>query len=202
VSIHDKHIELIVRQMLRRVLVAEPGDAPFLPGERVDNQIYAEVNRTLVEDGQTPAEGRPELMGITKASLATESWLSAASFQETTRVLTEAAIEGKSDQLFGLKENIIIGKLIPAGSGMEHYRNIRLEMPDAEAMPFWALGSGDSDTEDLAAWLRDMSGEGVGDDPFDPSIDASWLGAAPTTDDGFGNAVENTPSEGAAEAGA
>ena len=141
VSIHDKHIELIVRQMLRRVLVAEPGDAPFLPGDRVDNQIYAEVNRTLVEDGQTPAESRPELMGITKASLATESWLSAASFQETTRVLTEAAIEGKSDQLFGLKENIIIGKLIPAGSGMEHYRNIRLEMPDAEAMPFWALGS-------------------------------------------------------------
>src|SRR6202789_3440716 len=204
VSIHDKHIELIVRQMLRRVLVAEPGEAPFLPGERVDNQIYAEVNRTLVEDGSVPAEGRPELMGITKASLATESWLSAASFQETTRVLTEAAIEGKSDQLFGLKENIIIGKLIPAGSGMEHYRNIRLEMPDAEAMPFWALGSGDSDTEDLAAWLRDMSGEGVGDDPFDPSIDASWLGAAPTTDDGFGNAVENAPlpSEGAAEAGA
>jgi DNA-directed RNA polymerase subunit beta' len=117
-------------------------------------------------------------------------------------VLTEAAIEGKSDQLFGLKENIIIGKLIPAGSGMEHYRNIRLEMPDAEAMPFWALGSGDSDTEDLAAWLRDMSGEGVGDDPFDPSIDASWLGAAPTTDDGFGNAVESAPTEGAAEAGA
>jgi DNA-directed RNA polymerase subunit beta' len=202
VSIHDKHIELIVRQMLRRVLVAEPGDAPFLPGERVDNQIYAEVNRNLVEDGQTPAEGRPELMGITKASLATESWLSAASFQETTRVLTEAAIEGKSDQLFGLKENIIIGKLIPAGSGMEHYRNIRLEMPDAEAMPFWALGSGDSDTEDLAAWLRDMSGESVGDDPFDPSIDASWLGAAPTAEDAFGNAIEQSPPDGAAEAGA
>ena len=90
-----------------------------------------------------PAEGRPELMGITKASLATDSWLSAASFQETTRVLTEAAIEGRSDQLFGLKENIIIGKLIPAGSGMEHYRNIRLEMPDAEAMPFWAMGAGE-----------------------------------------------------------
>ena len=119
VSIHDKHIELIVRQMLRRVLVAEPGDAPFLPGERVDTQIYAEVNRSLVQEGKRPAEGRPELMGITKASLATDSWLSAASFQETTRVLTEAAIEGKSDQLFGLKENIIIGKLIPAGTGME-----------------------------------------------------------------------------------
>ncbi len=95
VSIHDKHIELIVRQMLRRVLVAEPGDAPFLPGERVDNRTYAEVNRQLVQDGKRPAEGRPELMGITKASLATDSWLSAASFQETTRVLTEAAIEGK-----------------------------------------------------------------------------------------------------------
>ena len=178
VSIHDKHIELIVRQMLRRVLVAEPGEAPFLPGERVDNQIYAEVNRMLVEDGKAPAEGRPELMGITKASLATESWLSAASFQETTRVLTEAAIEGKSDQLFGLKENIIIGKLIPAGSGMQHYRNIRLEMPDAEAMPFWAVGSGESDTEDLANWLRDM-GEGINDDPFESSIDASWLGCDP-----------------------
>ena len=140
VSIHDKHIELIVRQMLRRVLVAEPGDATFLPGERVDSRIYAEVNRALVTDGKRPAEGRPELMGITKASLATESWLSAASFQETTRVLTEAAIEGKSDQLFGLKENIIIGKLIPAGTGMERYRDIKLEMPGAEAMPAWALG--------------------------------------------------------------
>ncbi|MGH9302266.1 MAG: DNA-directed RNA polymerase subunit beta', partial [Acidimicrobiales bacterium] len=99
VSIHDKHIELIVRQMLRRVSVADPGDSTFLPGERVDSRIYAEVNRELVTSGQRPAEGRPELMGITKASLATESWLSAASFQETTRVLTEAAIEGKSDQL-------------------------------------------------------------------------------------------------------
>jgi DNA-directed RNA polymerase subunit beta' len=189
VSIHDKHIELIVRQMLRRVLVAEPGDAPFLPGERVDNQIYAEVNRTLVEDGKVPAEGRPELMGITKASLATESWLSAASFQETTRVLTEAAIEGRSDQLFGLKENIIIGKLIPAGSGMQHYRNIRLEMPDAEAMPFWAMGAGEeSDTEDLANWLRDM-GEGGSEDPFDSSIDASWLGATPTAEDAYGNPI-------------
>jgi len=207
VSIHDKHIELIVRQMLRRVLVAEPGDAPFLPGERVDNQVYAEVNRRLVEEGKRPAEGRPELMGITKASLATDSWLSAASFQETTRVLTEAAIEGRSDQLFGLKENIIIGKLIPAGSGMQHYRTIRLEMPDAEAMPFWAVGAGESETEDLANWLRDM-GEGSSEDPFDSSIDASWLGAAPTGEDTYGNPVNNggeteaTPDPGTAEAGA
>ena len=180
VSIHDKHIELIVRQMLRRVLVAEPGDASFLPGERVDNQIYAEVNRELVAEGKRPAEGRPELMGITKASLATDSWLSAASFQETTRVLTEAAIEGKSDQLFGLKENIIIGKLIPAGSGMERYRDIRLEMPDAEAMPFWAQTSTE-ETEDLAAWLRDVSGDGLGGDelgtsPLSPrSTPAGWV---------------------------
>src|SRR6202040_909154 len=203
VSIHDRHIELIVRQMLRRVLVAEPGDASFLPGERGDNRSYAEVNRQLVQDGKRPAEGRPELMGITKASLATESWLSAASFQETTRVLTEAAIEGKSDQLFGLKENIIIGKLIPAGSGMEHYRHIKLEMPDAEAMPFWALGSGDSDTEDLAAWLADMSGDSVSDDPFDPSIDPSGLGAAPTPEDALGHAVDTPPApEGAAGSGA
>jgi len=210
VSIHDKHIELIVRQMLRRVLVAEPGDAPFLPGERVDNRSYAEVNRQLVQDGQRPAEGRPELMGITKASLATESWLSAASFQETTRVLTEAAIEGKSDQLFGLKENIIIGKLIPAGSGMERYRDIRLEMPGAEAMPFWALGSeGDAGTEDLAAWLRDTGGDAsLG--TFNSEIDASWLGTLPTAED-LGDGSPDFPSEGtpaateppgAAEAGA
>jgi hypothetical protein len=140
-------------------------------------------------------------MGITKASLATESWLSAASFQETTRVLTEAAIEGKSDQLFGLKENIIIGKLIPAGSGMEHYRNIRLEMPDAEAMPFWALGSGDSDTEDLAAWLRDMSGEGSATTPSTrPSTPAG--SARPDDRRRLRQRRGEHPSEGAAEAGA
>jgi DNA-directed RNA polymerase subunit beta' len=193
VSIHDKHIELIVRQMLRRVLVAEPGDAPFLPGERVDNRSYAEVNRELVQDGKRPAEGRPELMGITKASLATESWLSAASFQETTRVLTEAAIEGKSDQLYGLKENIIIGKLIPAGTGMERYRDIRLEMPGAEALPFWALGSeGDAGTEDLAAWLRDTGGDGPVES-FSSEIDASWLGAVAAADDAEGGST--TPGD-------
>jgi DNA-directed RNA polymerase subunit beta' len=155
VSIHDKHIELIVRQMLRRVLVAEPGDAPFLPGERVDAQVYAEVNRGLVQEGKRPAEGRPELMGITKASLATDSWLSAASFQETTRVLTEAAIEGRSDRLFGLKENIIIGKLIPAGSGMNRYRDIEVDLPEAVGLSLRSYGY-DEETEDLAAWLRDV----------------------------------------------
>ena len=167
VSIHDKHIELIVRQMLRRVLVAEPGDAPFLPGERVDNQRYAAVNRELVQAGKRAAEGRPELMGITKASLATDSWLSAASFQETTRVLTEAAIESKSDQLFGLKENIIIGKLIPAGTGMTRYRSVEVATPDAERMSFWSsdLEAGDvseASTDNLASWLRDVGRSAFG----------------------------------------
>jgi DNA-directed RNA polymerase subunit beta' len=159
VSIHDKHIELIVRQMLRRVSVAEPGDSGFLPGERVDSRIYAEVNRTLVQEGKTPAEGRPELMGITKASLATDSWLSAASFQETTRVLTEAAIEGKRDQLLGLKENIIIGKLIPAGTGMTRYRALDIQAPEYEPLQYY---SSDTD-QDLAAWLANLGSDGAGD---------------------------------------
>ena len=133
VSIHDKHIELIVRQMTRRVAVQEPGDSDFLPGERVDPKVFRRVNRELVQEGKTPAEGRPELMGITKASLATDSWLSAASFQETTRVLTEAAIESQSDGLLGLKENIIIGKLIPAGTGMADYRRHRHRGPRLRA---------------------------------------------------------------------
>jgi DNA-directed RNA polymerase subunit beta' len=185
VSIHDKHIELIVRQMLRRVLVAEPGESEFLPGERVDSRDYAEVNRNLVKEGKTPAEGRPELMGITKASLATESWLSAASFQETTRVLTEAAIEGKCDQLMGLKENIIIGKLIPAGSGMARYRNIEIDAPEYEQLPFY---SSDTDT-DLAAWLANLGpGEGgapvayaVPDPAPSPAVDGDegYVGADP-----------------------
>ena len=155
VSIHDKHIEVIVRQMLRRVTVSEPGDSAFLPGEKVDARRYAEENRRLVEEGKRPAEGRPELMGITKASLATDSWLSAASFQETTRVLTEAAIEGRSDGLEGLKENVIIGKLIPAGTGMPMYRNIRTEAPEYEPLPFYT--SEVEEEMDLATWLREAS---------------------------------------------
>jgi DNA-directed RNA polymerase subunit beta' len=162
VSIHDKHIELIVRQMLRRVLVAESGDSPFLPGERVDSQRYAHTNRELVREGKRPAEGRPELMGITKASLATDSWLSAASFQETTRVLTEAAIEGRSDRLFGLKENIIIGKLIPAGSGLQRYRTIEVETPEAQRMSFWSSDLAEPGPDELAAWLRNVEGSPFG----------------------------------------
>jgi DNA-directed RNA polymerase subunit beta' len=132
VSIHDKHIEIIVRQMLRRVTVIESGDTNLLPSDLVDRVRYEAENRRVVTEGGKPASGRAELMGITKASLATESWLSAASFQETTRVLTDAAINGKSDSLRGLKENVIIGKLIPAGTGLERYRNIRVE-PTEEA---------------------------------------------------------------------
>jgi DNA-directed RNA polymerase subunit beta' len=132
VSIHDKHIEIIVRQMLRRVTVIESGDTNLLPSDLVDRVVYEAENRRVVTEGGKPASGRAELMGITKASLATESWLSAASFQETTRVLTDAAINGKSDSLRGLKENVIIGKLIPAGTGLERYRNIRVE-PTEEA---------------------------------------------------------------------
>jgi DNA-directed RNA polymerase subunit beta' len=132
VAIHDKHIEIIVRQMLRRVTVIEQGDANLIPGDLVDRASFEDENRRVVAERGTPASGRPVLMGITKASLAVESWLSAASFQETTRVLTDAAIHGKSDKLRGLKENIIIGKLIPAGTGLERYRNIRVE-PTEEA---------------------------------------------------------------------
>ncbi|HVL26924.1 MAG TPA: DNA-directed RNA polymerase subunit beta' [Acidimicrobiales bacterium] len=185
VSIHDKHIELIVRQMLRRVSVAEAGDSEFLPGERVDSRIYAEVNRQLVQEGKTPAEGRPELMGITKASLATDSWLSAASFQETTRVLTEAAIEGKRDQLLGLKENIIIGKLIPAGTGMVKYRGFEVVAPDYEPLQYY---SSDQD-QDLAAWLAnlgtdqtDRAGGGDGNGA-DAGYEPSYFGAEANPED-------------------
>ncbi|GCD93917.1 MULTISPECIES: DNA-directed RNA polymerase subunit beta' [Embleya] len=132
VSIHDKHIEIIIRQMLRRVTIIESGDAELLPGELVERGRFETENRRVMSESGHPASGRPQLMGITKASLATESWLSAASFQETTRVLTDAAIHAKSDPLLGLKENVILGKLIPAGTGMPRYRNIRVE-PTEEA---------------------------------------------------------------------
>ena len=137
VPIHDKHVELIVRQMTRRVSVQETGDSNLLPGEQVDSRVYSEIIKALVAEGKMPPEGRPVLMGITKASLATDSWLSAASFQETTRVLTEAAIEGKSDNLVGLKENIIIGKLVPAGTGMMKYREFDTVAPDYQPMEYW-----------------------------------------------------------------
>ena len=158
VSIHDKHIELIVRQMTRRIGVQEPGETGFLPGERADAKVFRDTNKRTVESGGKPAEGRPELMGITKASLATESWLSAASFQETTRVLTEAAIDGRGDHLIGLKENIIIGKLIPAGSGMTKYREFDVAAPDYVPMSYYS-----SEMDDPAAYLASLQGSYSGD---------------------------------------
>ncbi|MEQ1873631.1 MAG: DNA-directed RNA polymerase subunit beta' [Ilumatobacteraceae bacterium] len=165
VSISDKHIELIVRQMTRRIGVQEPGETGFLPGERADAKVFRDTNRRMVEEGKKPAEGRPELMGITKASLATESWLSAASFQETTRVLTEAAIDGKGDSLLGLKENIIIGKLIPAGTGMMRYREFDVKAPDYEPMAYFST---DAD-EDPAAWLSNIHGTYSSDGEPEPA---------------------------------
>ena len=132
VDIHDKHIEVIVRQMLRRVTVLDSGDTDLLPGELAERGRFEDANRRTFAEGGQPASGRPELMGITKASLATDSWLSAASFQETTRVLTEASMSGRSDPLLGLKENVIIGKLIPAGTGLPRYGNVSVE-PTEEA---------------------------------------------------------------------
>ena len=130
VGIHDKHVEVIVRQMLRRITVIESGGTNLLPGELTDRFRFQAENRKAVAEGRQPASGRDELMGITKASLATDSWLSAASFQETTRVLTQAAMEGKSDPLLGLKENVIIGKLIPAGTGLDRYTKSTVEPTD------------------------------------------------------------------------
>ena len=127
VEISDKHIEVIVRQMLKKIRIEDNGDTEFLPGTLVDFLEYEDVNEQMEKEGKQPADGKQVMLGITKASLATNSFLSAASFQETTKVLTEAAIKGKVDPLIGLKENVIIGKLIPAGTGMKRYRNIKLD---------------------------------------------------------------------------
>ncbi len=135
VEINDKHIELIVHQMLKKVRIEENGDSEFLPGTMVDTLDFEETNAKLVEEGKEPAVGEPVMLGITKASLATNSFLSAASFQETTKVLTEAAIKGKVDPLIGLKENVIIGKLIPVGTGMREYRDVRLNTDKKEEEP-------------------------------------------------------------------
>ena len=159
VDIHDKHIEVIVHQMTRRVTIIDSGDTDLLPGELVDNARFREINRNIVKNGGRPAVGRPALMGITKASLATDSWLSAASFQETTRVLTEAALSEKVDDLKGLKENVIIGKLIPAGTGLARYRNAVVEPDKAirdTIYPNFGLG-GDGDLGDASFSDADLS---------------------------------------------
>ena len=162
VAIHDKHIEIIIRQMLRRITVIESGDSNLLPGELVERIRFETENRRVVAEGGTPASGRPVLMGITKASLATESWLSAASFQETTRVLTDAAIHGKSDSLLGLKENVILGKLIPAGTGLERYRNTRVEPTEEARAQAYSI---DYDTYDYD--FGPSAGQPVALDDFD-----------------------------------
>jgi len=138
VRIDDKHIETIVRQMLQKVRIEDPGNTSFLENEPVDRFVVMEENERMNAEGQQPATFQPLLLGITKASLSTESFISAASFQETTRVLTEAAIHGKVDLLRGLKENVIIGHLIPAGTGLQSYRRVRLEA-EKEVAPLAAV---------------------------------------------------------------
>ncbi len=135
VSINDKHIEIIVRQMMRKIKIEDPGDTTFLVGEQVDRMVFLEENERVRAEGGKPARGKPMLLGITKASLSTYSWVSAASFQETTRVLTEAALEGKIDELRGLKENVIMGRIIPAGTGMKRYRNTYVKSEPKEMIP-------------------------------------------------------------------
>ena len=136
VDISDKHIEVLVRQMLKKVRIENNGDTDFLPGTLVDVLDYEEMNEQLLAEGKEPADGKRIILGITKAALATDSFLSAASFQETTKVLTEAAIKGKVDNLIGLKENVIIGKLIPVGTGMKRYRNTRLSTDNVRTISF------------------------------------------------------------------
>jgi DNA-directed RNA polymerase subunit beta' len=132
VNINDKHLEVIVRQMMRWIKVDDIGDSEFLPEEIVDRFKFREENDRVLNAGGRPASGKPTLLGITKASLSTDSFISAASFQETTRVLTEAAINGKVDYLRGLKENVIMGRLIPAGTGMDYYRHVKIQGEDVE----------------------------------------------------------------------
>jgi len=135
VEINDKHIEIIIRQMLRKVKISDPGDTEFLWGDQIERSTFRKTNRELVEQGGKPAEGEPVLLGITKASLETESFISAASFQDTTRVLTEAATLGKVDTLLGFKENVIMGHLIPGGSGFSDMKNVEVEFTEEEPAP-------------------------------------------------------------------
>jgi DNA-directed RNA polymerase subunit beta' len=136
VDIADKHIEVLVRQMLKKIRIDEPGDTEYLSGTLVDVLDFEEINEQLLKEGKTPAEGERIILGITKAALATDSFMSAASFQETTKVLTDAAIKGKIDPLVGLKENVIIGKLIPAGTGLKRYRNTALSTDARDTIDF------------------------------------------------------------------
>ena len=164
VEISDKHIEVLVRQMLKKIRIEENGDTEFLPGTLVDVLEFEEVNEKLEKEGKTPAEGKQIMLGITKASLATDSFLSAASFQETTKVLTEAAIKGKVDHLVGLKENVIIGKLIPAGTGLKRYRDIQLDTGMPEETPVAEEEPVDELPEDEEMLTMEEADEDVSED--------------------------------------
>jgi DNA-directed RNA polymerase subunit beta' len=187
VDINDKHIELIVRQMLKRVRVDRKGDTELLPGSLVDGQVLRRKNAELKAAGSEQAEAEQVILGITKASLATDSFLSAASFQETTKVLTDAALEGKIDRLLGLKENVIIGKLIPAATGLRHYRTLEIEPTEPIARPtpdeiglldedqlVAELGLGEEGLEGLGAEISNDFG-----DDFAADFDLAEGGPAP-----------------------
>ena len=174
VEISDKHIEVLVRQMLKKIRIEENGDTDFLPGTLVDVLEFEEVNEKLEKEGKTPAEGKQIMLGITKASLATDSFLSAASFQETTKVLTEAAIKGKVDHLVGLKENVIIGKLIPAGTGLKRYRDIQLDTGMPEEIPAESEETAEALPEDEELLTMDDADEEILDDvDEDPTEDTT-----------------------------
>jgi DNA-directed RNA polymerase subunit beta' len=170
VNIHDKHIETIVRQMMRWIKVEDPGDTDFIVDEQVDKFRFVQENERVLEEGGAPARGRALLLGITKASLATESFISAASFQETTRVLTEASISGKVDYLRGLKENVIMGRLIPAGTGMDAYSSLEI-VPDGpppieeEYEEEVAEAEAELDTDRFAEMIRAAAAAAAGTDP-------------------------------------
>ena len=178
VEINDKHIEVIVRQMLKKIKIENPGDSEYLSGVTVDVLDFNEMNEKLAEQKLEPAEGTQIMLGITKAALATNSFLSAASFQETTKVLTEAAINGKVDPLIGLKENVLIGKLIPAGTGMKRYRDVRLDS--------------DESSEEELSFEEDFEGEDIAENT--ENTDNSPEETAETVEN-TDNAAEETTEE-------
>ena len=192
VEINDKHVEVIVRQMLKKIRIENSGDTEFLPGTLVDVLDFEEINENLKELGERPAEGVQVMLGITKASLATNSFLSAASFQETTKVLTEAAIKGKVDPLIGLKENVLLGKLIPAGTGMKRYRTIKLdsEIDENEELTL-------ADDDDAYLDLSDgISGEEADEDMAETEETAVETVPEEAEDDAFdGESEDDTTDE-------
>jgi len=188
VDINDKHVEVIVRQMLRKRRVVDPGDADLLPGQVVDRFDFDDINRRLEQRGGTPASAEPMLLGITEASLSTDSFLSAASFQKTTRVLTDAAIKGKVDHLVGLKENVIIGRLIPAGTGMARYRGVQVAGPRDEE-PIVSLPPGPREEDLLLRAIEEASGTLTADDD-------GLLGSALLADDADDDSDEEDLGDG------